>query len=639
MAELAVLSLLPLGTPPKYLNLAPDDEKSFNDVRKEFADVRLISSENETFLCSKLFLASISQLFYELIQEVLSLEDSSMLVVHTNLSSEELKIVTEFIMYGYLPINTTTNHHDGSIERAPPDQKALDLLKCFGIDATSFNFHFITPKNQEERLVHPTSNDEFFWLEKETPMEDLKYKKESKNNYTFQVDDSINTSDILNGNDFLVPDMSYYGPENMFPTRRKLYSDTQVKLEYEDFDYEEQDIEGIGEEDDPTYEVNLPKRKRKLGRKAQKSVHGNKKPRLEAGETRKRKKRVGQFYNQFIAEAERHGLTHSSFAAYLGYRACMTYDPSTASSYKRLHEGVSPDCNTKVISTDQLNDNSLLSTQNGKSVTRSPFMDLTPEQKASNVGNFYDTFIKEAEEQGISGSALAAYCGAMSTYRTDRSTADTFRKLHDGEESKDKSSFKLWSFMDKEKNQSPEKSTQSNSPWKNSPLDNKEMQCTACGKSLKGKVALRAHMKKLHPNYNNTCLSCNQGHFSNWQEHVDHANQYHDGIIRRKCNICELMFDSAEELNSHKSSQHSGKAGLVTCTECGKQLMPDTMKGHMITEHGTEPCSCPKCGKQFKHPSALDQHFKRAHEECQCDECGRVRIGKLNLFKCLQGIK
>ena len=81
MAEPAFLSLLPLGTPPKYLNLAPDDEKQFNDVRKDFADVRLISSENETFLCSKLFLASISQLFYELIQEVLSLEDSSMLVV------------------------------------------------------------------------------------------------------------------------------------------------------------------------------------------------------------------------------------------------------------------------------------------------------------------------------------------------------------------------------------------------------------------------------------------------------------------------------------------------------------------------------------------------------------------------------
>ena len=623
MTEPAILSLLPLGTPPKYLNLAPDDEKSFNDVRKDFADVRLISSENETFLCSKLFLASMSALFYELIQDVLNLEDSAMLVVHTNLNSEELKIVTEFVMFGYIPLNvsTSTSHADESIERAPPDQKALELLKCFGIDATSFNFHYITPKTQEERLVHPMTNEEFFWLEKESLLEDLKYKKESKtSNSTFQVDDSINTSDLLNGNDFLVPDLSYYGPENMFPTRRKLYNDAHVKLEYEDFDYDEQDVDGVEEEDDPTYEVNLPKRKRKLGRKAQKSVHGNKK---DAGLHRKRKKRVSHFYNQFVVEAERHGLSHSSFAGYLGYRACMTDDPNTASSFKRLHEEVSSD-NT---STNQTNDNSLIPTQNGSLQNQSPFMDLTFEQKASNVGTFYDAFLKEAEEQGISGSSLAAYCGARSTYRTDRTTAATFRKLHDNEQVKDKSSFKLWSFIEKEKTQSPVKTTTY------SPLDSKELQCTACGKSLKGKVALRAHMKKLHPNYNNNCLTCNQGHFLNWQEHVDHANQFHDGIIRRKCNLCELMFESAEELNSHKSSQHSGKAGLVTCTECGKQLMPDTMKGHMITEHGTEPCSCPKCGKQFKHPLALDQHFKRAHEECQCDECGRVSL-KLTFLSC-----
>ena len=627
MAEPAILSLLPLGTTPKYLNLAPDDEASYTDVRKDFADVRLISSENETFLCSKLFLVSMSQLLYELIQDVLSLDDSSMLVVHTNLSSEELKIVTEFIMFGYLPLSVknSTSHQDGSIERAPPDQKALDLLKCFGIDATSFNFHFITPKPQEERLVHPTSNDDFFWLQKEPFLEDLKYKNEARSGQVLQVDDSINNSDIINGNDFLVPDISYYGPENMFPTRRKLYPDAQLKEEYDDFDYDEQDIEGVGEEDDPTYEVNLPKRKRKLGRKAQKSVHGNKKAHLESGEHRKRKKRVGHFYNQFVAEAERHGLSHSSFAAYLGYRACIIDDPSTASSYKRLHEGVNSETGSGISSNEQINDNTLLSAQNGKPIPRSPFLDFTYEQKASSVGTFYDNFLKEAGDQGISASSLAAYCGARSTYRTDRATAAVFRKLHDGEEVKDKSSFKLWSFIGKEKNQSQMTPAYS-------PLDNKELQCTACGKSLKGKVALRAHMKKLHPDYNNTCLTCNQGHFSNWQEHVDHANQFHDGIIRRKCNVCEAMFESAEELNSHKSSQHSGKAGLVTCTECGKQLMPDTMKGHMITEHGTEPCSCPKCGKQFKHPLALDQHFKRAHEECQCDECGRVSFRNLNVF-------
>ena len=620
MTAPAFLSLVPLGTPPKYLNLAPENETCFNEIRKDFADVRLISSDNDTYLCSKLFLASMSQYFYELIQDVYNLDDANMLVIHTNLSSDELKIVTQFVMFGYLPSSSSSgkDSHQDPIQCVPPDEKALELLKCFGIDATSFNFHYTTPKIEEERLVHPTDSEEFFWLQQKDALLDVQCKEESRNsNNVLQVTNSIiNDTDFLNGSEFLAPDMSYYGEEVAFPGRRKLYSDAQVKVELDDFDYDDVDMEGIAEVDDPTYEVALPKRKRKLGKRAQKSVHGHKKEYIDPAAKRK-KKRVSHFYNQFVVEAEKHQLSPASFAAYLGYRACLTGDPIAASDFKKLHEEVST--NEQDTASRQTKEG-LMSTENGKSETQSSFIKLTYEEKASSVGQFYDIFLKEAEGQEISASSLAAYCGARSTYRTDRTTAAVFRKLHDNEDVKDKWSFKLWSLVDKEKDSSsvylPKTSINL--------VDNKEMQCIACGKSLKGKVALRSHMKKLHPNYNNKCLSCNQGSFSNWQDHIEHANQFHDGIIRRKCNICELMFDSAEELNSHKSSQHSGKAGLVTCTECGKQLMPDTMKGHMITEHGTEPCSCPKCGKQFKHPLALDQHFKRAHEECQCDECGRV---------------
>ena len=616
MADDAFLCLLPLGTPPKYLNLISNNEGSFNEIRREFADTRLISADNDTYLCSKLFLASMSRLFYNLIQDVMpQLDDSAMLVVHTNLTSEELKIVTQFVMFGYLPSSIKDNHAE-QMDCVPPDKKALDLLKCFGIDATSFNFHYITPKCEEDRLVHPTNAEDFFWLQKDL-VPDVQCKEEIRNNNVMSAEDSINSRDFLNGSDFLVSDVSYFGHDVAFQRKRKLYSDAQVKAEVEEFEYGEEDIEGITEED-PDYEATIPKRKRKHGRKLQRNVHGNRKEFMDLGSKRK-KKRIGHFYNQFVVEAEKHQLSQASFAAYLGYRACVNDDTITASSFRKLHEGISDEAKQEFSTSEQTKDD-LKSSQNGKSVERSPFLDLSYEDKDTTVGIFYDTFLKEAESQGISASSLAAYCGARSTYRTDRSSASIFRKLHDGEDVKDKRSFKLWSLVDK-----PKYSNAPNLLTNVTQSDNKEMQCTACGKILKGKVALRSHMKKLHPNYDNKCLSCNGGSFSNWQEHIEHANQFHDGIIRRKCNTCELMFDSAEELNSHKSSQHSGKAGLVTCTECGKQLMPDTMKGHMITEHGTEPCSCPKCGKQFKHPLALDQHFKRAHEECQCDECGRVR--------------
>ena len=94
MDESAFLKLLPLGTPPKYINLVSNYEgaaagASLNDIRQDFADVRLISSDKETYLCSKLFLASMSRMFYDLMQDVLpQLDDGTMLVVHTNLTSK-----------------------------------------------------------------------------------------------------------------------------------------------------------------------------------------------------------------------------------------------------------------------------------------------------------------------------------------------------------------------------------------------------------------------------------------------------------------------------------------------------------------------------------------------------------------------
>ena len=64
---------------------------------------------------------------------------------------------------------------------------------------------------------------------------------------------------------------------------------------------------------------------------------------------------------------------------------------------------------------------------------------------------------------------------------------------------------------------------------------------------------------------------------------------------------------------------------MEVCNECGKKLRPLALKLHMVTEHGKQQVPCPKCGKLFKHPSALPRHFKRAHDECQCEECGKVK--------------
>ena len=87
-------------------------------------------------------------------------------------------------------------------------------------------------------------------------------------------------------------------------------------------------------------------------------------------------------------------------------------------------------------------------------------------------------------------------------------------------------------------------------------------------------------------------------------------------------------------VNCFRLRQHKGQLRMEMCNECGKQLRPLALKLHMVTEHGKQQVPCPKCGKLFKHPSALPRHFKRAHDECQCEECGKVmhRRGEIYLI-------
>ena len=75
-----------------------------------------------------------------------------------------------------------------------------------------------------------------------------------------------------------------------------------------------------------------------------------------------------------------------------------------------------------------------------------PFMQLTYDQKDICVGNFWETFNQEAENQGISSASFATFLGARAAIpgpsapqgawgqfsAGNRSVLDTFRKLRYG---------------------------------------------------------------------------------------------------------------------------------------------------------------------------------------------------------------
>ena len=68
--------------------------------------------------------------------------------------------------------------------------------------------------------------------------------------------------------------------------------------------------------------------------------------------------------------------------------------------------------------------------------------------------------------------------------------------------------------------------------------------CPACGKPLTPSQ-IKPHLQRNHPEFNNKCLTCDVP-VNTWDEHVNHAEQFHEGRIQRKCNSCEAVFNSNE---------------------------------------------------------------------------------------------
>ena len=106
---------------PQYL-------KIFNDGQQDasFADVKMMSSDGVTFLLNRLFVASASPMFRGIFSDIIPvMDDDAVILVQTNIHSDELKAVVQIIMFGQIDC------HD----KCPNDCKVedvIELLKHFG---------------------------------------------------------------------------------------------------------------------------------------------------------------------------------------------------------------------------------------------------------------------------------------------------------------------------------------------------------------------------------------------------------------------------------------------------------------------------------------------------------------------------
>jgi hypothetical protein len=638
------------GTQTQYLNL-------FNGEQYDatMADVKMISSDGITFLMNKLYLASASKMLRNVFADVVPiLDDGAVILIQTNVPSDELKSVVQFIMFGQIDCD----------EKCPNNCKAeavFKLLNDFGIDLNGNSItlsHSKTSGEPQKELLQfnvdqskDIQNDGIFNLktEREIDLFDESHAKPFSTNHfisgiqTAQVEQfneyAVNPVEYSN-RDLLMPPVPISGTSTIAFGGLSNYTDIMTGIEMERMVKQEIDSflpsdDSIDSQESTGSMTNRgkPKRKRKLGTK--KTIRGKttkkrKKKEISATDQPKtkgsskeqkpfmelsregQKARVGDFFDRFLKESQILGISDGSFAGYLGYRATIDGEPWVASTFKWLHEGITVEEKLKDRENQSSNPPAVSQSGGSENVTdqqqnlpikpRPPFLDLTHEEKIDQVGDFFDLFLEKSDQLQISSACFAAYLGMKVTYVTDRLAASTFSKLYDGSDKREK-----WRFS----------------------LGPKEVKCVACGKKFQGEkmtflsIRLKGHMKTVHPTFDFKCITCGEP-VETWEEHVKHSNDFHTGEMKMQCNSCDLIFNSRAEIRSHKLTHHTSSRPEIVCAECGKKLTPASMEVHMKTEHGQEHVACPKCPKILKHPIALERHLKTNHDECQCEECGKV---------------
>ena len=170
-----------------------------------------------------------------------------------------------------------------------------------------------------------------------------------------------------------------------------------------------------------------------------------------------------------------------------------------------------------------------------------------------------------------------------------------------------------------------------------------KVKCDECGKYLSEMKALLNHKSLVHRGENpisckvNDCLK----RLSSDSKLGDHMRKEH-GFPKLKCKIegCESEFSSINEFRRHQYT-HQDQT-LAECEECGKRLIPKSLKKHKKLVHQKVTpveCEVEDCGKQFNRKSHLADHMRMVHgfPKLKCTECTAEFMSESVLVKHRRG--
>ena len=87
-------------------------------------------------------------------------------------------------------------------------------------------------------------------------------------------------------------------------------------------------------------------------------------------------------------------------------------------------------------------------------------------------------------------------------------------------------------------------------------------ECIQCGYSTLRINLIQKHVKSGGPFHTNQCTQCIQT-FKSFAEYDTHVKQFHMGNWKYKCGICEDIFDTKDEIRSHRMKKHGSSKTKV----------------------------------------------------------------------------
>jgi len=109
-------------------------------------------------------------------------------------------------------------------------------------------------------------------------------------------------------------------------------------------------------------------------------------------------------------------------------------------------------------------------------------------------------------------------------------------------------------------------------------------------------------------------------------------NEPHRNMVDFECKLCKKSFNSAEDLNLHKSSHNK-----YTCELCHAKFRSNTdLIRHSRQHTGEKPHKCEICNISYSRKSTLTRHKNFVHLKDtthQCEMCRKIFARRCSLLK------